>query len=330
MNKGHQSYFHLPEDFTAPPMSKFVEILKQCSNLVHLTVDHAGPRLPPDQEYPAPETTIYLPKLRSLTVGSDNPENTAYLLAVLTYPKGVKLSIDCSDSTKREATFPFILPLMEHRPCINEIVEKSDAVVLSICNAEWTIACGSRSYSSSQSGAMLIKTHELNRCDDRVVLDFFVEALLPIFGNVAITLLQVNCGIYLGIELWTELLSSFPKLKILWCDFGKAGSTRPDSDVILEALSRPSSQGAFPCLHLESLQILYTNLCCNDPMSCLEARDANNALRLKLLQYGDVFFTDDGSEDDDAEKRLTKDNLPDLSRFVDKFEVSTRERWLHG
>ncbi|KAL4252589.1 hypothetical protein ABKN59_004995 [Abortiporus biennis] len=356
MKSGSISRHDFPAEYSTPPMAKFIDVLKHFSELTYLEIDRSGPRLPPDQEYPAPATTVHLPKLRALSITFRNPEDIAYLLAVLTFPKDVQVFLDCSDSEKQEGTFPFILPLAEHRPCIDEIIKNADCVSLSMLPSHykgWSVICTS-SRQSSTSGKLSVQTYSLRDYHQDVILEFFVDPLLPLFGHVAITHLQIDSAEFYGIGLWTELFSCFPKLKTLWCSFShvKHGwCTTPNSDVILEALSRPSSQRALPCLHLKSLQIVHTNLGNNDLLSCLEARHASKAPRLELLQYAGVFFInadseddsdseDHGSEDDSSDdaigsrqkssknlNRISSDNLPDLSDFVDKFEVTTRKHF---
>ncbi|KAI0784240.1 hypothetical protein C8Q75DRAFT_780671 [Abortiporus biennis] len=310
-----------PEADLPTSMTIFMGVLIQCTSLVYLDISEAGPLLPSNDLYPAVTSTVNLPKLRVLCVEYNNPEDIAYLLAILVFPNDTTISINCFGAE----TFHRIFPRLEHRTQIKKIIDRSSTLILTIEWSTWSIRC----FPPDSHGGIFIKIPAFDYYggdDNDVVLNFFLNPLSVIFGldRVPITTLVINIA---GSQtppdlfLWTELFSRFPQIKKLCCNFSLCNDYvklyMPDSDIILDALSQPSSKDRLPCLQLKELHIGHTKLFQNDFVTSLEARDAAGASHLEILEYTDVVFV--GYDD---EPGLTLDSLPDLSRFVDKFEVT--------
>ncbi|KAI0784232.1 hypothetical protein C8Q75DRAFT_780643 [Abortiporus biennis] len=329
MNGSYQYYPNIPRGNPIPPMPTFLALLGQFSNLVHLNISSAGPRLQSDETYPAVTSTVNLPKLQELIIMYINPEDVAYLLALLTFPEDTDVVIDCKRSSRIAAVLPFVLPRTEHRTLINGIIERSDTVVLSMDYNAWSIFCFSQDKPSEPGSLVIhIPPFDHNFHSTNTILHSFVQPLSSILSldKFCIKEFVVEKTIkYHDLVFWTELFSCFPKINKLFCDFDEVldydDDGLPRADIILDALSQPSSQLQFPCLKLKELHIHRANISTyygNDFVGCLEAREANNASRMELLRYTDVTYSSFGNE-------FSRDNLPDLSHLVDKFDVVVRE-----
>ncbi|KAI0784244.1 hypothetical protein C8Q75DRAFT_736372 [Abortiporus biennis] len=317
MKRYHFISTDLPNGYTAFPRTKLMEVFNQFSSLAHLNISNAGPRLKPHESYHDVSSAVYLPALETLFIEYNQPQDIAYVLAILTFPGDVTLTIDCCYTNESYNTLSLIFPRAEHRSSINGIIEHLHTLSLGIDDDCWTIECFSE---QEPFGSITIITTYLEFCDDES-FDHLVWPLSDVFSD-HITTLKVSTRRYYYVEEWRELFSSFANTQVLWCDFAPMWGYRhnhlPKSDHILQALSQFTPYENTPCLQLKQLHINSTKLGEDVFLDCLKARNSKGASRLELLKYSDVYF--------DPDAGLSLEKLPDLSLFVDKFEVTQSTR----